>query len=78
LAECIIAGAGSPHTKQIVSGTITSIYAYCSGKEIQVGPKALPTPSADNAAYAASILVKPNPFGFDCANKLTGQIHTDY
>ena len=34
--ECIIAGTGSPHTQNIVSGTITKVYAYCRTGENKV------------------------------------------
>lgn len=36
LQECIIAGSGSPHTQNIVSGTITKVYPYCRSGETKL------------------------------------------
>jgi len=59
--ECIISGTGSPHTQNIVSGTITKVYPYCKAGETK-----LPYPP----------VVSPTlPYGFDCY--VNGVIHTN-
>jgi hypothetical protein len=62
LQECIIAGTGSPHTQNVVSGTITKVYPYCRSGEFK---------GSMNPA-------KPNAFLFDChVGSSTGPFHTD-